>query len=41
MDCILTDFPEIDVYVMSDVDQYYKKLSYEKDDTTILGTVYM
>ncbi len=31
MDYILTDFPDIDVYVMSDVDQYYKKLGYEKE----------
>lgn len=31
MDCILNDYPDIDVYVMSDVDPYYKKLGYEKE----------
>lgn len=31
MECILTDFPDIDVYVMSDVDPYYEKLGYEKE----------
>ncbi len=31
MECILTDFPDIDVYVMSDVDPYYDKLGYEKE----------
>lgn len=30
MECILTDFPDIDVFVMSDVDPYYDKLGYEK-----------
>ena len=31
MECILTDFPDIDVFVMSDVDTYYDKLGYEKE----------
>ena len=31
MECILTDFPDIDVFVMSDVDPYYDKLGYEKE----------
>lgn len=31
MDCILNDFPDIDVYVMSDVDPYYEKLAYTKE----------
>ena len=31
MECILTDFPNIDLLVMSDVDQYYEKLSYKKE----------
>lgn len=31
MECILTDFPGIDVFVMSDVDPYYDKLGYEKE----------
>ncbi len=31
MDCILNDFPDIDVYVMSDVDQYYQKLGYKNE----------
>lgn len=31
MECILTDFPDIDVFVMSDVDTYYEKLGYKKE----------
>lgn len=31
MECITTDFPDIDVYVMSDVDPYYDKLGYKKE----------
>lgn len=31
MDCLLTDFPNQDVFVMSDVDEYYKKLGYKKE----------
>ncbi|MEQ9265828.1 MAG: GNAT family N-acetyltransferase [Balneolaceae bacterium] len=31
MECILIDFPDIDVFVMSDVDPYYDKLGYEKE----------
>ena len=30
MECILNDFPDIDIFVMSDVDLYYDKLGYEK-----------
>lgn len=35
MECILTDFPTIDVLVMSDVDEYYEKLGYAK-----IGSIY-
>ncbi len=31
MECILTDYPDIDVFVMSDVDPYYDKLGYKKE----------
>ncbi len=31
MECILVDFPDIDVFVMSDVDPYYDKLGYKKE----------
>jgi len=31
MECILTDFPDTHVFVMSDVDEYYEKLGYEKE----------
>lgn len=31
MECILTDLPNIDVFVMSDVDPYYDKLGYKKE----------
>jgi len=30
MGCIYDDYPSKDVYVMSDVDEYYKKQGYEK-----------
>ncbi|MBO6516222.1 MAG: GNAT family N-acetyltransferase [Bacteroidia bacterium] len=31
MECLLTDFPDHDVYVLSDVDEYYQKIGYSKD----------
>ncbi len=31
MECVLKDFPNCDVYVLSDVDGYYQKLCYEKE----------
>ena len=31
MECIITDFPDTDVFVMSDVDTYYEKLDYKKE----------
>ena len=31
MECILFDYPDLDVFVMSDVDQYYERLGYEKE----------
>lgn len=31
MECILIDYPDKDVFVMSDVDEYYEKLGYEKE----------
>ena len=31
MECLLVDFPNQDAYVMSDVDEYYKKLGYTKE----------
>ncbi len=31
MECVLIDFPDTDVFVMSDVDRYYKKLGYKKE----------
>ena len=31
MECILYDYPDTDVFVMSDVDPYYEKLGYEKE----------
>lgn len=31
MECLLTDYPNQDVFVMSDVDEYYKKLGYRKE----------
>ncbi len=31
MDRISTDFPDIDILVMSDVDQYYEKIGYNKE----------
>lgn len=31
MECLLTDYQNQDVYVMSDVDEYYNKLGYKKE----------
>lgn len=31
MECIHNDYPNMDVYVMSDVDEYYAKLGYKKE----------
>lgn len=31
MECLLADFPNQDVFVMSDVDGYYEKLGYKKE----------
>ena len=31
MECLLTDYPNQDVFVMSDVDAYYQKLGYKKE----------
>lgn len=33
MKILLTEYPNQYVYVMSDVDEYYKKMGYEKDGT--------
>jgi len=33
MECLLVDFPNQDVFVMSDVDEYYEKLGYKKEGT--------
>lgn len=33
MECILNDFPNQLVYVMSDVDQYYMSLGYKREGT--------
>lgn len=35
MECICFDYPKETVYVMSDVDEYYKKLGYE-----IVGSIF-
>jgi GNAT superfamily N-acetyltransferase len=35
MECLLKEFPNLDVFVLSDVDEYYDKLGYDKE-----GTVY-
>jgi len=35
MECICSDYPEKEVYVMSDVDEYYEKQEYKK-----IGSVY-
>lgn len=35
LECISTDYPGVDVYVMSDVDPYYEKLGYKKE-----GSIY-
>ncbi len=29
MECVLQDYPDYEIFVMSDVNQYYKKLGYE------------
>lgn len=31
MECLFNDFPNQDVYVISDVDEYYQKLGYKKE----------
>jgi len=31
MECLLTNYPNQDVFVMSDVDEYYQKLGYKKE----------
>ena len=31
MECLLADYPNQDVFVMSDIDEYYKKLGYRKE----------
>jgi GNAT superfamily N-acetyltransferase len=31
MECLLTDYPNQDIFVMSDVDEYYEKLGYKKE----------
>lgn len=31
MECLLNDYPDQDVFVLSDVDEYYKKLGYRKE----------
>ena len=31
MECLLTNYPDQDVFVMSDVDGYYQKLGYKKE----------
>lgn len=31
MECLSTDYPDHIVYVMSDVDEYYKKLGYKRE----------
>lgn len=31
MECLLVDYPDIEVFVMSDVDAYYEKLGYERE----------
>ncbi|WP_054707854.1 GNAT family N-acetyltransferase [Bacillus sp. JCM 19041] len=33
MECIYEDYPEHTVFVLSDVDDYYQKLGYEKEGT--------
>ena len=35
MECIYTDYPNHIVYVMSDVDEYYKKLGFKRE-----GSIY-
>ena len=31
MECLLIDYPNQDIFVMSDVDEYYKRLGYRKE----------
>ena len=31
LECIQFDFPNQDIFIMSDVDEYYKKLGYKKE----------
>ncbi len=33
MDCIKEDFPDFQIFVMSDVDEYYQKLGYKREGT--------
>lgn len=33
MDCIVQDYPNYEIFVMSDVDEYYKKLGYKREGT--------
>ena len=33
LECIAADYPDQDVFVMSDVDEYYEKLGYSKEGT--------
>lgn len=35
MECVVGDYPDQDIYVMSDVDAYYEKLGYQKE-----GSIY-
>lgn len=36
MQCLVKDFPAQDILVMSDVDEYYTKLGYEKEGSIFL-----
>ena len=31
MECLMRDFPDKDVFVLSDVDEYYHKIGYQKE----------
>lgn len=33
MECVVDQFPKLDVYVLSDVDPYYEKLGYKNEGT--------
>lgn len=33
MECLITEYPDREIYVMSDVDDYYNKLGYQKEGT--------